>query len=111
MITTKMLTSSTLQGQVNMAFRISTRALRSLNAGVRIPVVQQRSFATSKSVRNDNDDYMKIPVVNPADKYNEVSVDIHNYGQYLISALPKFIQQFSYVSKRSLLITVSGKMS
>lgn len=38
---------------------------------------------------------MKIPVVNPADKYKEVSEDIHNYGQYLVSALPKFIQQFS----------------
>jgi len=35
------------------------------------------------------------PIVNPADKYNEKVKDLHTYGQYLISCLPKFIQQFS----------------
>ncbi|KAL9117742.1 MAG: hypothetical protein Q9187_005719, partial [Circinaria calcarea] len=35
------------------------------------------------------------PVVNPADKYAEKSVSLHTYGQYLLSCLPKYIQQFS----------------
>ncbi|KAI4129919.1 MAG: hypothetical protein LQ338_002004 [Usnochroma carphineum] len=35
------------------------------------------------------------PIVNPADKYAEKATSLHNYGQYLISALPKHIQQFS----------------
>ena len=36
-----------------------------------------------------------MPVVNPADKYQEKSISLHTYGQYLLSCLPKFIQQFS----------------
>ncbi|PSK54813.1 hypothetical protein B9Z65_3902 [Elsinoe australis] len=35
------------------------------------------------------------PVVNPADKFQEKSEALHNYGQYLLSCLPKYIQQFS----------------
>ncbi|PGG95779.1 NADH-ubiquinone oxidoreductase 30.4 kDa subunit, mitochondrial [Helicocarpus griseus UAMH5409] len=34
-------------------------------------------------------------VVNPVDKYAEKSASLHKYGQYLISCLPKYIQQFS----------------
>lgn len=35
------------------------------------------------------------PVVNPTDKYAEKATSLHNYGQYLMSCLPKFVQQFS----------------
>lgn len=35
------------------------------------------------------------PVVNPNDKYAGKAVDLHQYGQYLMSCLPKYIQQFS----------------
>ncbi|BFZ56216.1 Putative NADH-ubiquinone oxidoreductase 30.4 kDa subunit, mitochondrial [Savitreella phatthalungensis] len=52
-----------------------------------------RSLCTSRIVRNEQ--LLKVPVVNPADKYKEVSDDIHAYGQYVISALPKFVQRFS----------------
>lgn len=34
-------------------------------------------------------------IVNPADKYKDHVEDLHVYGRYLISALPKFIQKFS----------------
>ncbi|EEH38386.2 NADH dehydrogenase iron-sulfur protein [Paracoccidioides lutzii Pb01] len=34
-------------------------------------------------------------VVNPVDKYAEKSAALHKYGQYLMSCLPKYIQQFS----------------
>ncbi|KAK2809535.1 NADH-ubiquinone oxidoreductase 30.4 kDa subunit, mitochondrial [Emmonsiellopsis sp. PD_5] len=33
--------------------------------------------------------------VNPADKYADKAAGLHKYGQYLISCLPKYIQQFS----------------
>jgi NADH dehydrogenase (ubiquinone) Fe-S protein 3 len=33
--------------------------------------------------------------VNPADKYEDKVTSLHTYGQYLISCLPKYIQQFS----------------
>ncbi|KAK8190053.1 NADH dehydrogenase iron-sulfur protein 3 mitochondrial precursor [Phyllosticta capitalensis] len=35
------------------------------------------------------------PIVNPADKYKEKGEALHKYGQYLMSCLPKYIQQFS----------------
>ncbi|KAI4112757.1 MAG: hypothetical protein LQ345_006140 [Seirophora villosa] len=38
---------------------------------------------------------LHAPIVNPADKYAEKATSLHNYGQYLMSALPKHIQQFS----------------
>ena len=34
-------------------------------------------------------------MVNPTDKFQEKAVSLHNYGQYLLSCLPKYIQQFS----------------
>ncbi|MCJ1417384.1 NADH-ubiquinone oxidoreductase 30.4 kDa subunit, mitochondrial [Xylographa parallela] len=38
---------------------------------------------------------LKAPVVNPADKYEEKAASLHTYGQYLLSCMPKYIQQFS----------------
>ncbi|KAI4289301.1 MAG: hypothetical protein L6R35_001437 [Caloplaca aegaea] len=38
---------------------------------------------------------LHAPIVNPADKYAEKATSLHNYGRYLMSALPKHIQQFS----------------
>lgn len=37
---------------------------------------------------------MKAPIVNPADQYEEKAQNLHAYGQYLMSALPKYIQQY-----------------
>lgn len=36
-----------------------------------------------------------VPIVNPSDKYREKGEQLHTYGQYLMSCLPKYIQQFS----------------
>ena len=38
---------------------------------------------------------LHAPIVNPADKYQEKAASLHKYGQYLLSVMPKFIQQFS----------------
>ncbi|KAL9113906.1 MAG: hypothetical protein Q9227_002040 [Pyrenula ochraceoflavens] len=38
---------------------------------------------------------LSAPVVNPTDKYADKAVQLHQYGQYLMSCLPKYIQQFS----------------
>jgi len=35
------------------------------------------------------------PIVNPADKYADKAEALHKYGQYLLSCLPKYVQQFS----------------
>ncbi len=47
-----------------------------------------------------------VPLVNPADKYVEFSEDLHKYGRYVMSCLPKFVQKFS-VWKDELVIYVA----
>lgn len=36
-----------------------------------------------------------VPLVNPADKYKEVLEELHQFGTYVMSCMPKYIQQFS----------------
>ena len=49
------------------------------------------------------------PIVNPAEKYQEKASDLHTYGQYLLSCLPKYIQQFSvWKDELALYIPPSG---
>ena len=49
------------------------------------------------------------PVVNPTDKYQEKAASLHTYGQYLLSCLPKYIQQFSvWKDELTIYITPSG---
>lgn len=38
---------------------------------------------------------LRAPVVNPADKYQDKTESLHKYGQYVMSCLPKYVQQFS----------------
>lgn len=38
---------------------------------------------------------LSAPIVNDADKYADKALPMHQYGQYLMSCLPKYIQQFS----------------
>lgn len=38
---------------------------------------------------------LRAPVVNPADKYLDKAESLHSYGQYVMSCLPKYVQQFS----------------
>ncbi|MCJ1359485.1 MAG: NADH-ubiquinone oxidoreductase 30.4 kDa subunit, mitochondrial [Icmadophila ericetorum] len=38
---------------------------------------------------------LHAPIINPTDKYQEKAASLHTYGQYLLSCLPKYIQQFS----------------
>jgi NADH dehydrogenase (ubiquinone) Fe-S protein 3 len=49
---------------------------------------------------------LKAPPVNPADKYQAKADDLHKYGAWLMSCLPKYIQQFS-VWKDELTIYIS----
>ncbi|KAH6843144.1 NADH-ubiquinone oxidoreductase 30.4 kDa subunit-like protein [Chaetomium sp. MPI-CAGE-AT-0009] len=38
---------------------------------------------------------LQAPLVNPADKYQSKSDNMHKYGSWLMGCLPKYIQQFS----------------
>ncbi|KAJ5596326.1 NADH dehydrogenase subunit C [Penicillium hetheringtonii] len=38
---------------------------------------------------------LRAPRVNPADKYQDKADSLHTYGQYIMSCLPKYVQQFT----------------
>src|SRR5467141_1371761 len=38
---------------------------------------------------------LRAPIVNSADKYQNKTESLHKYGQYILSCLPKFVQQFA----------------
>ncbi|PLB55352.1 NDUFS3/30 kDa subunit of NADH-ubiquinone oxidoreductase [Aspergillus steynii IBT 23096] len=38
---------------------------------------------------------LRAPVINQADKYQDKAEGLHQYGQYVMSCLPKHVQQFS----------------
>jgi hypothetical protein len=61
------------------------------------------SFHTAIAPRQGNephgpamDELPKVPIVNPADKYKDDVERLHEYGTYLLTCLPKFIQKFRY---------------
>lgn len=45
--------------------------------------------------RRDATGTLHAPIVNPTDKFQEKADALHTYGQYLLSCLPKYVQQFS----------------
>jgi len=49
---------------------------------------------------------LHVPPINPADKYAAKADDMHRYGSWLMSCLPKYVQQFS-VWKDELVIYIS----
>jgi len=44
------------------------------------------------------DQLPKAPIINPADKYKDDGQQLHEYGTYLLTCLPKFIQKFRFGS-------------
>jgi NADH dehydrogenase (ubiquinone) Fe-S protein 3 len=38
---------------------------------------------------------LRAPVVNPTDKFQSKATDLHRYGTWVMSCLPKYVQQFS----------------
>lgn len=68
-----------------------------------------RRFSAFPRLRNNNHEPMPdlgslprksngplhVPLVNPADKYVEVGEELHKFGRYIMSCMPKYIQQFS----------------
>jgi len=49
---------------------------------------------------------LRVPPINPADKYAAKADDMHRYGSWLMGCLPKYVQQFS-VWKDELVIYIS----
>ncbi|KAF7892023.1 hypothetical protein EAF00_008325 [Botryotinia globosa] len=111
-----------------MAMRVSnSRALASAIRSTRSSLCQSkklsiRTFASTQNARvvvspdtpnmrhaqrvPDVPGGLRVPPVNPADKYAAKADDMHRYGSWLMGCLPKYIQQFS-VWKDELVIYIS----
>nr|KMM65140.1 NADH-ubiquinone oxidoreductase 27 kDa subunit [Coccidioides posadasii RMSCC 3488] len=82
----------------HLAYARPARAARLFSS---IPALQEAKVVSGSPLPNPRDesrppiDTLNRPVVNPADKYAEKSKELHTYGEYLMSCLPKYIQQFS----------------
>lgn len=45
--------------------------------------------------QNYDDVEIEASIVNPKEKYKETSEELHKFGRYLMTCMPKFVQQFS----------------
>jgi len=88
--------------------RFTLRCIRPVQQNIKnkqyvIPLLQCRPFHQTIVPLQENephgppmDQLPKVPIVNPADKYKEDGERLHEYGTYLLTCLPKFIQKFTY---------------
>ncbi|KAF2203567.1 hypothetical protein GQ43DRAFT_366564 [Delitschia confertaspora ATCC 74209] len=74
------------------AFVVRTFAASALRAK---DVAAESEHPNMRFAPRDPQGKLKAPIVNPADKYQEKSEALHKYGQYVMSCLPKYVQQFS----------------
>ncbi|RYP71899.1 hypothetical protein DL770_008054 [Monosporascus sp. CRB-9-2] len=58
-------------------------------------VAMPKDLPNMRKAPRDHPKELKVPIVNPADKYQSKADDLHRYGSWLMSCLPKYIQQFS----------------
>ncbi|RYP12211.1 hypothetical protein DL767_011416 [Monosporascus sp. MG133] len=58
-------------------------------------VAMPKDLPNMRKAPRDHPKELKAPIVNPADKYQSKADDLHRYGSWLMSCLPKYIQQFS----------------
>ncbi|ORY29152.1 hypothetical protein BCR39DRAFT_532962 [Naematelia encephala] len=82
---------------VKMASRRSALALRSSISSIARPTISSRSFRTFPTLLQQPSTLpFSEPVgINPAKKTAPLNSPLHEYGQYLLTCLPKHIQQFS----------------
>lgn len=69
-------------------------------------VAMPKDVTNMRHAPRDHPKELKVPIVNPADKYATKAEDLHRYGAWLMGCMPKYIQQFS-VWKDELVIYIS----
>ncbi|KAF2397015.1 hypothetical protein EJ06DRAFT_182684 [Trichodelitschia bisporula] len=81
------------------ALRAPCRATRTLSFRSFSIVPRQckapEEFHNFRDSPRDAQPTQEVPPVDPNDKYKDKGEALHKYGQYLMSCLPKYIQQFS----------------
>jgi NADH dehydrogenase (ubiquinone) Fe-S protein 3 len=99
---------SALRSARNGVVRRNEGALRTFTSTLHPQVIVTSETPNMRFARRDPDPVggLKVPIVNPADKYAEKADEMHRYGSWLMSCLPKYVQQFS-VWKDELVIYIS----
>lgn len=75
-----------------------SRSLATLRAGLRASRVGVRTLRTTPAIAQaqpSTPPFREPSGVNPALAYKPINSPIHDFGQYLTTCLPKYIQQFS----------------
>ncbi|KAJ8142329.1 hypothetical protein OXX80_005664 [Metschnikowia pulcherrima] len=76
--------------------RAARMAFATRNLGISARLRQQEEPLTDlNSLPRKQKDKLEVPLENPADQYKEVSEELHKFGAYIMSCMPKFVQQFS----------------
>lgn len=82
-------------GLLKQASPIAARPFSTCKAVAAPAQVTPEGLVDLKTLPRVDPGVLKAPIENPADKYLEHVEDLHKYGRYIITALPKFVQKFS----------------
>jgi len=54
-----------------------------------------KDISNMRHAPRDHPKKLEAPLVNPADKFQSKADNLHRYGAWLMSCMPKYVQQFS----------------
>ncbi|KAI1319663.1 hypothetical protein F5Y16DRAFT_390636 [Xylariaceae sp. FL0255] len=91
---------------LSIASHEQQHAVRCFASTARSNVNMPADVSNMRQAPRDHPKELKVPVVNPADKYQNKADHLHRYGSWLMDCLPKYVQQFS-VWKDELVIYIS----
>ncbi|KAK3060861.1 NADH-ubiquinone oxidoreductase 30.4 kDa subunit, mitochondrial [Coniosporium uncinatum] len=94
-LSTQRAVSSALRSATGTASRTATRTFATTAARSKQPEADVSSLPNLRHAQRSPTGQLYAPIVNPADRYTDQAEGLHKYGQYLLSCLPKYIQQFS----------------
>jgi NADH dehydrogenase (ubiquinone) Fe-S protein 3 len=103
---TKMTRSRTLVSALRPSAAVGGQGIRAFSVTAAQLVNMPKEAENLRMAPRDHIGVLKAPLVNPADKYQSKSDNMHRYGSWLMGCLPKYIQQFS-VWKDELTIYIS----
>ncbi|KAK9420085.1 hypothetical protein SUNI508_06844 [Seiridium unicorne] len=88
------LASALRPARPSVQFR-NEQIVRCMSATARNNVALPADGKNMRQAPRDHPKKLEAPIVNPADKYQSKSDDLHRYGSWVMGCLPKYIQQFS----------------
>ncbi|KAK6078294.1 NADH dehydrogenase [Seiridium cupressi] len=88
------LASALRPAKPSVQFR-NEQIVRCMSATARNNVALPADGKNMRQAPRDHPKKLEAPIVNPADKYQSKSDDLHRYGSWVMGCLPKYIQQFS----------------